>query len=130
MIMDHRHAVVWVDHHEAHLVKFGLTGADSTVLKSGSEPEHLHHKANSIGDGRAPKNIAFYEKLAAALNGASTILITGPGSAKLELVNYIRSKHPSLAAAIVGVEPLDHPTEGELLKFARSYFKAEDRMRP
>jgi hypothetical protein len=28
----------------------------------------------------------------------------------------------------VGVETVDHPSDGQLLKYARSYFKAVDRM--
>jgi hypothetical protein len=31
---------------------------------------------------------------------------------------------------VEGVESADHPTDGELLDFARRYVKAADRMRP
>jgi hypothetical protein len=31
---------------------------------------------------------------------------------------------------IAGVETVDHPSDGQLVAFARYYFKAEDRMLP
>jgi hypothetical protein len=31
---------------------------------------------------------------------------------------------------IVGVETVDHPSDGQLVAHARHYFKAEDRMLP
>jgi hypothetical protein len=31
---------------------------------------------------------------------------------------------------VEGVEKADHPSDGELLEFARRYIKAADRMRP
>jgi hypothetical protein len=31
---------------------------------------------------------------------------------------------------IAGVETVDHPSDGQLVAFARHYFKAEDRMLP
>jgi hypothetical protein len=34
-----------------------------------------------------------------------------------------------LAAGIVGVEPVDHPSDGQTLKLARKYFKATDKIR-
>jgi hypothetical protein len=38
--------------------------------------------------------------------------------------------HPELARKVSAVEPLDHPTDGELLALARKFFKADDRMHP
>jgi hypothetical protein len=32
--------------------------------------------------------------------------------------------------SIVGVETVDHPSDGQLVAYARRYFKAEDRMLP
>jgi stalled ribosome rescue protein Dom34 len=126
--MDHQHAAVWIDHREARIVKFGVHGADHVVLHSNAQAKHLHHKANSIGDGRAPKDTEFFERVAGELNGIGAVVIVGPSSAKNELADDIRSRHPALLKAIKGVEPLDHPTEGELLNFARSYLNAAERV--
>jgi hypothetical protein len=40
----------------------------------------------------------------------------------------VHENHPLLVSKIVGVETADHPTRGEIVAHARSYFKASDRM--
>lgn len=61
---------------------------------------------------------------------AAEILVTGPANAKDELVKHIKRHDPTLAKAIVGTETVDHPTDAQLIAFARRYFRAADRMRP
>lgn len=126
--MSHQHAVVWIDHREAHVLAFGAAGVDKQLLRSNSDTPHLHHKANSIGSGKAPKDTEFFDRVAKALEGIGAILITGPSGAKIELVEHIGATHPAVAKAIEGVETVDHPTDKELVKMARSYLKAADRM--
>ncbi len=126
--MNHQHAVIWIDHREAHVLSFGITGVANEEIKSGHPHQHLHHKSGSTGGTHDGADHAFLEKVAGSLAGAHAILITGPANAKTELAEYIRQKHPALGKAIEGVVALDHPSEGELLKFARTYFKAADRM--
>jgi hypothetical protein len=58
------------------------------------------------------------------------VLITGPANAKTELVKWIHQHEPRLMQIIVGIETVDHPSDGELVDHARHYFKAEDRMLP
>ena len=52
--------------------------------------------------------------------------ITGPGAAKLAFERHIARHHPGLAARVVGVETVDHPTPGELEAFARTQFVRVD----
>ena len=126
--MDHEHAVIWIDHREARLLKFGLTGSTTENIRSHTHERQVHHKANSIGDGQAPPDKPFFEHVASALRGIISLVVAGPSSAKTELVSHLRENHPDVAKAIVGVEPLDHPTDGELLNFARKYLRAADRI--
>ena len=57
------------------------------------------------------------------------VLIAGPGSAKTELVKHIEQHDPTLKKKVVGVETIDHPSDGQLVAHARKYFSAADRMR-
>jgi len=51
------------------------------------------------------------------------MLIVGPSTAKLEFLRYIE-KHDSVRGPkVVGVETVDHPTDGQLAAYAKSYFK-------
>ncbi|MCK9907865.1 hypothetical protein MXD81_01895 [Microbacteriaceae bacterium K1510] len=126
--MSHYHAVVWIDHREAKVFHFSPTEADKQVLHPDKPAKHLHHKAMSIGSGNAPADHEFLHAVAQAVADAGAILITGPGSAKTELVKHIEQHDPKLKKLIVGVETVDHPSDGQLLAHARKYFKAADRM--
>src|SRR5262249_50486333 len=61
---------------------------------------------------------------------AGPVTVTGPANAKTELVKHIGQHDPRLMNIIVGVETVDHPSDGQLVAYARRYFKAEDRMLP
>jgi hypothetical protein len=65
-----------------------------------------------------------------ATTDVGPILIVGPSDEKLELVKYIERKHPRMKIQVVGVEPGDQPTAGELVAHARQFLASADRMRP
>jgi stalled ribosome rescue protein Dom34 len=121
----HYHAVVWIDHREARIFHFNITEVDRAVLHPHDPIRHIHHKANTIGSGHAPEDHEFFERVAKAVGDAGAILVTGPAGAKTELVKYIGKHDPGVRAKIVGVETLDHPTDGELVNHARKYFAAD-----
>jgi hypothetical protein len=47
---------------------------------------------------------------------------------KTELVKHIHHHDPKLMNVIVGVETVDHPSDAQLVAYARKYFNAADRM--
>ena len=125
----HYHAVVWIDHKLAKVIYFNADASEPSVVHSTNPQQHLHHKANSIDSGHAPIDRKFLKHVAEAIAPAGAILVVGPASAKTELVTYLEDKHPVIAARISAVEPMDHPSDGQLLAHARQFFKADDRMR-
>lgn len=62
------------------------------------------------------------------LEGADAVLIVGPSTAKLELFRYLHEHDRRIESKVVGVESADHPTDGEIVARARSYFATFDRM--
>ena len=54
--------------------------------------------------------------------------ITGPSNAKTELMAHIEKHEPKLLKIILGVETVDHPTDNQLVAYARKYFKSADQM--
>ena len=125
----HFHCLVWIDHQAARIISFNAESSTSAVVHSTRGHQNLHHKANSGDSGHVGIDKAFLEQVAKQLNSAGAILITGPASAKTELVHHIQQKHAELAKYLSGVETLDHPSDGELLAFGRHFFRADDRMR-
>jgi hypothetical protein len=55
--------------------------------------------------------------------------VVGPAQAKLLLIKHIHAHDHALVDKIIGVETVDHPTDGQLVAYARKYFAAADRMR-
>jgi stalled ribosome rescue protein Dom34 len=119
----HFHAVVWIDHSQAKVFHLGLSGANEVALHPHLPTRHLHHKAGSIGGGHAAPDKDFYDEVTNAIADAGEILIIGPAGAKTELANHIRAHAPDIAKRIVAVEAADHPSDGEIVAYAKRHFK-------
>jgi stalled ribosome rescue protein Dom34 len=130
MSTHHYHAVIWIDHHEARIFRLGPNDVEQFTLHPDHPTRHIHHKANSIGSGHASADHDYLHAVAESIADAGEVLITGPANAKTELLKHIHQHDPNLMNSIVGVETVDHPSDGQLLGYARKYFKAADRMLP
>ena len=125
---DHYHAVVWIDHKQARVFHFNVEEADRTVVKDHIARD-IHAHAPRTGQ-RIEENKPFFEDVAKTIADAGAILIVGPAQEKDLFAKFLAEKHRSIRAHVEGVEKADHPTDGELLDFARRYVKAADHMRP
>jgi stalled ribosome rescue protein Dom34 len=128
--MPHFHAVVWLDHAEARIFAFNADEVDAKVVRPHDLRPHVHHKANTIGSGKSPEDQEYLHRVAESLAAAGEILIVGPGNAKLELVRHLHRHDPDVEKKVVGLETVDHPTDHQIVAYARTYFRAADRMMP
>ena len=126
--MSHYHAVIWLDHSEAHVFHFTPDDVEKLTAQSTNPRPHQHHKRGSTGSGNAKEDHAYFEHVTGLLKGAQEILVVGPAKAKLDLIKHIHKHHQDMVPKIAGVETLDHPTDGQLVAYARKYFHAKDRM--
>jgi stalled ribosome rescue protein Dom34 len=126
--MSHFHAVVWLDHAEAHVQHFTREDVEQKLVH-GKPHRHLHQKRGATTNGHAAEDQAYYGKVAEALAGAEEILVVGPANAKTEFVKHLQAHLPVMAKKVVAVETVDHPTDGQVLAYARKHFRAIDRMR-
>ena len=67
------HAVVWMDHSEAHVVMFDREHMEAQRIRSRS-----HHKHQ----GKTADNGSFFGDIARALSGTHEVLLAGPGIAR------------------------------------------------
>ena len=113
------HAVVWMDHQEAHVVMFDRehVEAQRILLRS-------HHKHQ----GKAGDTAAFFAEVAKALVGTHEVLLTGPGLARNEFRDWCAVHQKSTAATIVDSIASDHPSDAQLAAMAKQYFKKFDAM--
>jgi stalled ribosome rescue protein Dom34 len=126
--MSLNHAVIWIDHKEAHIMFLSQDASEAEIIKTKSTHSHLHHKANEVGSGRVSLDVKYLHSVMQAVKESKEILILGPGSAKLELIKHAHQHDQQIAANIVGVETVDHPSDKEILAYARKFFYKADQM--
>jgi stalled ribosome rescue protein Dom34 len=95
------HAVVWLDHQEAHVLMFDREHMQTQRIKS-----RTHHKHQ----GKSADHVALFADIAKALHGTHEVLVTGPGKARDEFRDWVKQHD----AAVVAM--------------ARQYFKNFDQM--
>lgn len=123
--MDTRHAAVWIDHSEAKV--FYVDAATFTEITVRA-PHHHVRRHQGTGEKSYPADEEhFYHEVAVALRGTEEILVVGPSTAKLGLIKHLHKRESDLEPRIVGVETVDHPTDGQLVAFMRRYFYASER---
>ena len=127
--MSLNHAVIWIDHQEAHVMFLSEAASEAEVIRSKSSHQHLHQKAGVVGSGRLQLDERYLHSVINSVNESKEILVLGPGSAKLELIKHAHHHDPKVAANIVGVETVDHPSDKEILAYARKFFYKADQMR-
>ena len=126
--MAYYHAVVWIDHKQARIFHFDVDEADKTLIKD-QNVRDLHSREKHTGQ-RTEENKPFFEDVAKAIADARAIVIVGPAQEKDFFAKFLAEKHPTVRVHVEGVEKADHPSDGELLDFARRYVKAADHMKP
>jgi hypothetical protein len=123
-------AGLWIDHHKAFIVFIG-TDAESTTLVESDLDKHPHFSGHELAeDGAADDQLdhrfavhldAYYDRVIGRLGNAASILILGPGEAKVELEKRLR--HKGLADRIAGVETVDKMTHNQIAAKVREHFK-------
>jgi len=122
-----KHAAVFIDHREAKVFHVDDEGFDPAKI----EPRHhvKRHSSVTAEHDHPADALHFFQAVEKALADVEEILIVGPGTAKLELIRHVHKHNHAVEARIVGVETVDHPTDGQLVAFAHKYFHGKDRLR-
>ncbi len=113
------HAVVWIDHQEAHVMMF-----DHEHMQA----QRIHSRSHHKHQGKPHDTKAMFADVAAALAGVHEVLLTGPGMARDEFATWAKSHSASVAAAISDSIPSDHPSDAQVVALARKYFQKLDQM--
>lgn len=126
--MPHHNGCVWIDHREAKIFGISVDDADEVVLHDTHAPAHIHRRADHVHKGKSVPDKTFLDEVASKLSGFRGFIIVGPGTARAELAGYLAEAYPMLAKRIWGIEPVDHPTDPQLVAAARKYLRAANRM--
>lgn len=115
------HAVVWLDHHKAHISQFNATEEQSHHI------EERSHQTRQQRSGVRTEH-EFFGEVCDGLAGITKVLITGGHTTQADFRHYVEKHAPGLQAQIIGWETVDHPSPAQLLAFGRTYFAKHDRM--
>ena len=119
--MSHSRSVIRIDHRDAHLLQLDAEDWTSRTITTQTDHAHPHR-----GDVRTDHE--YFGQVCDALAGVNEILVTGPHTAQSDFRHYVTAHRSSLEPHIVGWETVDHPTEGQLVALARTFFQKRDRM--
>ena len=121
--MNSHQRVVWIDHHEARV--FGVDDAMFDEAKVLAPTRHIaRHSKPATHEHDHPEDMhRFLRDVTGTLESATTILVVGPSTAKLELLRHLGKEARATEAKVVGIETVDHPTDGQLVAYARRYFR-------
>jgi len=126
---------LWIDHKKAVIVSLSEKG--ETVEKIESGAKHIEWRARgrrrsadgaqyAQGEDQLDNQFMeqlkkYYGQVSAVLQGASEVLILGPGEARTELKTHLaRARGP---ARKIRVEPADKMTDRQIVARVRDYFK-------
>lgn len=124
-----KYVVVWIDHREARVFPIQPGKVDETTVTAPLKNIHHKHPKGEEGVQVHPNDAKrFFHDVGHALEGADQILLVGPSTAKLELLRYLHEHDHLIEARIVGVETVDHPSDGQLVAHAKKYFHVSDRI--
>jgi hypothetical protein len=130
-------AGVWVDHKNAKVAY--LDDAKKTVSKYSIEADEAgktvaakrakaaYTPNDFVAEDRLERKQAalrkkLYDQVIADLQNIESVLIVGPGDAKLEFQKRLRSK--KLRTIVVKTEATDKMTDRQLIAYVRTFFKA------
>jgi stalled ribosome rescue protein Dom34 len=112
--------VVWIDSENAKIFKITEAGIEKKELSGHTVnpigAHHDNHKHNAEEH--------FFHDVAAAIGTVEELLVFGAGVAKNHFKTHLeKHHHQQLAKNLVGVEPLDHLTDNQILEASRQFFK-------
>jgi hypothetical protein len=131
-------AGLWIDHRKAVIAIVSAEGEETMEIRSNVEKQPGrfagvrstgHYEAQQVqADDSRERNFTgelndYYDEVIAAIRGAESILLFGPGEAKGELKK--RLERDKLGGHIIAIETVDKMTDRQIAAKVREYFHKE-----
>lgn len=118
---------LWIDHRETVIVILTDEGEETRRIESDIE-KHVRFSGGAqtdvtedMRDRRFTNRLnKYYDEVIASIREADSILILGPGEAKVELKKRLESE--ALGGCIVGIETVDKMTDRQIAAKVRQRF--------
>ena len=115
------HALVWLDHHHAKVIRIGGETNAVTRVQEDTHDTRQHNSAVRMQH-------EFFGAVCDALVRFEQVVVTGSGQAQSDFRHYVTTHRSALLSVLVGWETVNHPTDGELVALAATFFHGHDRM--
>jgi len=127
---------VWIDHKQAYVISNKDDNIE--VIESHIEPPAHYSGGTRLGGKFSQKADLelrqndriklqlnkYYRQVITALKDASSILIMGPGKAKIEFEKAVK-KNKSLQKRLLKVETADKMTRNQMLAYVRKFYNSQ-----
>jgi hypothetical protein len=118
---------VWIDHRKSVIVSITDKGEETKLIESGME-KHVRYSGaaqeDSAEDQRDTRFTGhlnkYYDQIISCIRNAESILILGPGEAKVELEKRLEGE--ALGGRVVGIETVDKMTDRQIAARVRQHF--------
>lgn len=114
--------IVWIDGDEARILRVE-DGLHSELTIHSRDPTNVQERALG-NEGPVDDVNAFFRKVARSLDTADEILVVGPSTIKEDFVKYMHKDDHALDPRILGVETIGHPSDSQLVGYAKLYFRS------
>ena len=122
-----REVGLWIDHRKTVIVSVTDEGEETSLIRSGME-KHVRYSGaaqeDSAEDQRDTRFTGhlnrYYDHIISCIRDAESILILGPGEAKVELEKRLESE--ALSGRVVGIETVDKMTNRQIAAKVRQHF--------
>lgn len=127
--IDHRKAIVVAITEQEEKIEEIVSGVEKQLQRGGDRPLEGDYEVVQVpADDRRQRDFTkhlniYYAAVIAAIQGADSILIFGPGEAKGELKEQLEKNH--LGGQIVDIETVDKMTNPQIAAKVRQYFTKE-----
>jgi len=118
---------VWIDHRKAVIVSLTDKVEKTRQIISHMEKHVRYSGAAQEGSAEDQRDSRFaghldkyYEKVVSCIRDADSILILGPGEAKVELRTRLESE--ALGGRVIGIETVDKMTDRQIAARVRQHF--------
>ena len=131
-----RNVGLWIDHKQAYVIS-DQDGIIEVIPSQIEPPAHysggtqLGGKLNQKADTEFRKSDRFrlqlkkyYQQVISSLKDATSILIIGPGEAKIEFQKVIK-RNKSLQGRVLKVETADKMTKNQMIAYVRNFYKKQ-----
>lgn len=116
---------IWMDHSHAHLMEFATDPITTHVISNSFSHHEKALSANKSEDGTHQKEqqelAEYYTKLREIIRNFQHVVLFGPTSAKVELLNLLRADH-QFEHVTLETRDSDKMTQNEQQAFVRNYF--------